>query len=292
MLFIGGILVLSIWFGAAGDMLSPVLLAALIIVSVAAVISYGLHQNRWGHWYGLIERHALVFTVLALVAILIGGAVEIIPTVIASNKVPHTVTPEMIAADPALAETAKWTQQPYSPLELAGRDIYVAEGCYNCHSQMIRPFRHEVLRYGDYSRMEESLLDHPFQWGSKRTGLDLARVGGKYDNLWHYLHLMDPRSTSPQSNMPDYDHFKTRTLDPLVTAKRMRVLAKLGVPYTEEDFALAEQRFLSQGQLIADYLAARDVEIEPDSQMAAMIAYLQRLGRGPQPVAAETALGQ
>ncbi|MEN8006126.1 MAG: cytochrome-c oxidase, cbb3-type subunit I [Candidatus Krumholzibacteriota bacterium] len=295
MMFIVAIMVLAVWFGVAGSMLSPVVLALLIVVSVAAIISYGLHQKRWGHWYGLIERHALVFTILALVAILIGGAVEIIPTIIQSNKVPLEITEEMIAEDPSLAETAKWVQQPYSPLELAGRDIYVAEGCYVCHSQMIRPFRHEVLRYGEYSRMEESLLDHPFQWGSKRTGLDLARVGGKYDNLWHYLHLMDPRSTSPASNMPTYTHFKTKTVDPAVIAGRMRALRKLGTPYTDEDIALAEQRFASQGKMIADYLADKDVEILPDSEMAAMIAYLQRLGRGPQPVApapAETALEQ
>jgi len=201
----------------------------------------------------------------------------------------------MIAEDPSLAETAKWVQKPYSPLELAGRDIYVSEGCYLCHSQMIRPFRHEVLRYGEYSRLEESLLDHPFQWGSKRTGPDLARVGGKYDNLWHYLHLMDPRSTSPASNMPTYTHFKTGTVDPAMMTGRMRALRKLGTPYTDEDIALSEQRFMSQGRLISDYLADKDVEILPDSKMAAMIAYLQRLGRGPQPVAAapnETALEQ
>jgi cytochrome c oxidase cbb3-type subunit I/II len=284
MLFIIGILVVSIWFGASGAMLSPVLLAFLIILIMGSIISYGLHQKRWGHWYGLVERHALVFTVLALFAILVGGAVEIIPTVIASNNVPLEITDEMIAENPELAETAKWLQKPYSPLELAGRDVYVSEGCYTCHSQMIRPFRHEVLRYGDYSRMEESLLDHPFQWGSKRTGLDLARVGGKYDNLWHYLHLMDPRSTSPGSNMPTYTHFKTQTLDPQVITGRMKALRTLGTPYTDEDIALAEQRFFSQGEMVAADLASKDVNIAPDSKMAAVIAYLQRLGRGPQPV--------
>ena len=246
-LFLYGILVLGIWFGVAGPMVSPVILALFIVVSVAAIISYGLHQKRWGHWYGLVERNGFVFTLLALLAILIGGAVEIIPTVIASNEVPAAITDEMIAENPELAETAKWLQKPYSPLELAGRDVYVSEGCYVCHSQMIRPFRHEVLRYGDYSRMEESLLDHPFQWGSKRTGLDLARVGGKYDNLWHYLHLMDPRSTSPASNMPTYPHFKAQTLDPSVYVGRMKALVKLGVPYTDEDIALAEQRFQEPG---------------------------------------------
>ena len=287
MLFISGIVVLGIWFGAAGPMLSPVVLALLIVVCVAGIISYGLQQRRWGHWYGLVEGHGFVFTILVLLAILVGGAVEIVPTIIISNKVPAVITDEMIAADPTLAETAKWVQKPYSPLELAGRDVYVSEGCYLCHSQMIRPFRHEVLRYGDYSRLEESIYNFPFQWGSKRTGPDLARVGGKFDNLWHYLHLMDPRSTSPASNMPTYGHFKTKTLDPAVTAGRMRVQVKLGVPYSDEDLALAEQRYVSQAQLIADDLSAKDVTVEPLSEMVAVIAYLQRLGRGPQPVAPE-----
>ena len=289
MLFITSILVVAFLFGFAGDMVSPILLAILLVLFIAGIISYGTSQKKWGQWYGLVERHALVFTVLALVAVLIGGAVEIIPTIIISENVPLEITDEMIAEDPSLAETAKWLQKPYSPLELAGRDIYVSEGCYLCHSQMIRPFRHEVLRYGDYSRMEESLLDHPFQWGSKRTGLDLARVGGKYDNLWHYLHLDDPRSTSPASNMPSYSHFKTKTVDPEMIVGRMRALGKLGVPYHEEDYDLAVQRFKSQGQMISDYLAGNDVNVAPDSEMAAMIAYLQRLGRGPQPVTPEVA---
>ncbi len=287
MLFIGGILIVSLWFGFAGDMISPVLLALLIVLFAAAIISYGLHQKRWGHWYGLVERHALVFTILALVAVLIGGAVEIIPTVLQSSALPLEITDEMIAQDPSLAETAKWMQKPYSPLELAGRDIYVSEGCYLCHSQMIRPFRHEVLRYGDYSRMEESILDHPFQWGSKRTGLDLARVGGKYSNLWQYLHLMDPRETSPASNMPTYTHFAKNMLDPEVYVGRMKALRKLRTPYSDEDIELAVQRYNSQAQLIVDDLAKELATVEPHSQMVAVIAYLQRLGRGPQPVVAQ-----
>lgn len=285
MLLIAAIIALGIWFGVAGPMVSPVALALFILVCTAGIISYGLQQRRWGHWYGLVERHGFVFTILVLLAVLVGGAVEIIPTLVVTEKVPATITDEMIAEDPALAETAKWLQQPYSPLELAGRDIYVAEGCYTCHSQMIRPFRHEVLRYGEYSRLEESLYDHPFQWGSKRTGPDLARVGGKYDNLWHYLHLMDPRSTSPASNMPGYVHFKTRTVDPAETVGRMRALQRLGVPYGDEDLALAGQRLDSQAQLIADDLLAKNVEVDPRSHMVAMVAYLQRLGRGPQPLA-------
>ena len=268
-------------------MVSPVALALLIVVCVAGIISYGLQQKRWGHWYGLVEKHGFVFTVLVLLAILVGGAVEIIPTIIIAEKVPAVITEEMIAEDPSLEETAKWIQKPYSPLELAGRDVYIAEGCYTCHSQMIRPFRHEVLRYGEYSRLEESIYNHPFQWGSKRTGPDLARVGGKYDSLWHYLHLMDPRSTSPASNMPTYEHFKTATLNPATTAGRMAVQQKLGVPYTDEDLALAEERYVSQAQLVADDLKAKNIEVDPMSKMVAVIAYLQRLGRGPQPVTPE-----
>jgi len=285
MLLIFAVVVLGIWFGVAGPMISPVVLALFILVCVAGVISYGLQRRRWGHWYGLIERHGFVFTVLVLLAILVGGAVEIIPTLIVTEKVPVVITDEMVAANPALAESAKWMQKPYSPLEQAGRDIYVSEGCYVCHSQMVRPFRHEVLRYGEYSRLEESLFDHPFQWGSKRTGLDLARVGGKYDNLWHYLHLMDPRSTSPASNMPTYPHFKREKIDAAVVVTRMQALRRLGVPYTDDDIALAEQRMASQAQLIADDLAAKNVTVDPQSKMVAVIAYLQRLGRGPQPVA-------
>jgi cytochrome c oxidase cbb3-type subunit I/II len=284
MLFMIGLILLAVWFGAAGSMLSPVILALLIVLGIAMIISYGVHQKRWGHWYGLIERNALVFTLLALVAILVGGAVEIIPTVMASKDVPLQITDKMIAADPLLAEKAKWVQKPYSPLELAGRDIFVSEGCYNCHSQMIRPFRHEVLRYGEYSRLEESLLDHPFQWGSKRTGPDLAREGGKYDNLWHYMHLNNPRSTSPASNMPAYAHFKRKTVNVSALQKHLAVQKALGVPYTDQDLALAGQRYASQAKLITDDLAAKSVTVAPNSEMVAMIAYLQRLGRGPQPV--------
>ena len=285
MLFMVGVIVLSVWFGAAGSMLSPVILALLIVLGIAMIISYGVHQKRWGHWYGLIERNALVFTLLALVAILIGGAVEIIPTVMASKDVPLQITEKMAAADPVLAEKAKWVQKPYSPLELAGRDIFVREGCYNCHSQMVRPFRHEVLRYGEYSRLEESLLDHPFQWGSKRTGPDLAREGGKYDNLWHYMHLNNPRSTSPASNMPAYAHFKRKTVNVSALERHLAAQKTLGVPYTDQDLALAGQRYASQAKLIADDLAAKSVMVSPNSEMIAMIAYLQRLGRGPQPLA-------
>ena len=295
-------IVLSVWFGAAGKLMGPVVLSLLIATVVAAVISFGMNRAKWSGWHDLIERNGLVFTLLVLVAILVGGVVQIIPTVVITNRVPIQVAAyeaEVLSGDQGtltadeeaaadlvavenLAEQSRWLQHPYSPLELEGRDIYIREGCYNCHSQMIRPFRHEVLRYGDYSRLEESLLDHPFQWGSKRTGPDLARVGGKYASLWHYLHLMDPRSTSPQSNMPAYWWLKEDRVALGRTAKKMMTLRALGVPYLDEEIVAAEVRGLSQGQIIVDELAEQSVIIAPDSEMAALISYLQRLGRGPQ----------
>jgi cytochrome c oxidase cbb3-type subunit I/II len=183
--------------------------------------------------------------------------------------------------------SASWdperVQQPYSPLELAGRDIYVSEGCYVCHSQMIRPFRHETLRYGDYSRAEEFIYDRPFLWGSKRTGPDLHRVGGKYPNLWHYQHMRDPRSTSPGSLMPNYDFLKVATVDLGGLGGKISAMKTLGVPYTDQQILTADSVARSQARLIVDDLAQNGVEITEDSQLVALIAYLQRLGRGPQP---------
>ncbi|MEZ4386407.1 MAG: cytochrome-c oxidase, cbb3-type subunit I [Candidatus Krumholzibacteriia bacterium] len=287
------IIVLAVLLGMANLLTSPLVLGLLCVAVAGAGLSFAAGRDRWARWHDLIEQNGLAFTVLVLFAILVGGVVQIIPTVVITNKVPEQVRAyqaEVATAggeeNPALAESSKWMQQPYSPLELAGRDVYVSEGCYVCHSQMIRPLRHEVLRYGEYSRLEESLLDHPFQWGSKRTGPDLARVGGKYANLWHYLHFNDPRSTSPASNMPMYPWLKNQKVDFDVVRGHMQTLAKLGVPYTDADFQAARQNGLSQGQLIADDLKAGSVELAPDSKLAALIAYVQRLGRGPQPLAA------
>ncbi len=150
--------------------------------------------------------------------------------------------------------------QPYTPLQLAGRDIYVREGCYNCHSQMIRPFRAETLRYGHYSVAGESVYDHPFQWGSKRTGPDLARVGGKYNDEWHRIHLINPRDLVPESNMPAYPWLETATIDGAALANHMRALRTVGVPYTDAQIA-----------------AAAD-DVKDKTEMDATIAYLQMLG--------------
>jgi cytochrome c oxidase cbb3-type subunit I/II len=267
------VVVLSIVVGVTGAITTPIILALIVVVSwlIARVVRSG----KGASWHKLAEGNSLAFTVLVLLAVLVGGIVELIPTIVITNKVPVTMS------------GSPYLQQPYSPLEVEGRDIYVREGCYTCHSQMIRPFRHEVLRYGDYSRLEEFVYDHPFQWGSKRTGPDVHRLGGKYPNLWHYLHMMDPRSTSPGSNMPAYPWLASATVDFDATSKKLHTLRALGVPYSDEDLATARSTALSQGQLIVDDLAAGDIVLAPDSELTAMIAYLQRLGRGPQPTGTE-----
>lgn len=156
-------------------------------------------------------------------------------------------------------------QKPYSALELAGRDIYVREGCYNCHSQMIRPFRAETERYGHYSVGGESVYDHPFQFGSKRTGPDLARVGGRYSDVWHRLHMEDPRSVVPESVMPAFPWLSTNKVDVNTTVSHMKVLKIVGVPYTDEDYAAAKTEMTNE-------------DGTPKTEMDAMIAYLQSLG--------------
>ena len=278
-------IVLAILLGVTGIIGSAVALAGLIVVTIAAVLAMGLEKGKGSNWHRMIEGHGSVFTVLVLVAILIGGLVEIIPTVIMTKQVPTTAMADTVTVEGATP--AQFIQQPYSPLELEGRDIYISEGCYVCHSQMIRYFRHETLRYGEYSRWEEFIYDHPFQWGSKRTGPDLHRVGGKYANLWHYLHLMDPRSTSPSSNMPSYHWLKDGRVDLNRTSGKMRVMQKLHVPYSDSDLQTAASTARSQGELIAGDLREQGVELAPDCKLIALTAYLQRLGRGPQPISVE-----
>jgi cytochrome c oxidase cbb3-type subunit I/II len=213
-------------------------------------------------WHHLLEGRPLLFTVLSVVAILIGGVAEIVPTVIMTG-----------------ADARSVTTHPYKPLELAGRDVYIREGCYVCHSQMIRPFVSEFLRYGEPSKLEESIYDHPFQWGSKRTGPDLARVGGKYPNSWHYYHLVDPRSTSQGSNMPPYAQLATQKVDFSVLTGKVGAHAMLGVPYSAADIASASNAAAEQAQVVAADLKTAGIEVAPDSEMVALIAYLQSLGK-------------
>lgn len=222
-----------------------------------------------------IETNSGLMIVLILVVISIGGLVEIVPLFYISETV------EKVEG-----------VRPYTPLEQRGRDIYVREGCYACHSQQIRPFRDEWLRYGHYSLAAESQYDHPFQWGSKRTGPDLARVGGKYSNQWHVQHMVAPRSVVPQSIMPNYPWLLERDLDYSDMEARMRALRLVGVPYslTQEEYDANVARF---GQAMADQFdinqaresllkQARDHNFDglPDrvTEMEALVAYLQMLG--------------
>lgn len=219
-----------------------------------------------------IERNVTLLGVLAFLAVIIGGIVEIAPLFWIDSTV------EKVEG-----------VRPYTPLELAGRNIYIREGCYNCHSQQIRPFRDEVERYGHYSLAAESMYDHPFQWGSKRTGPDLARVGGRYSDEWHVQHLKDPRSVVPESIMPPYAFMAERDLDAGDMSKHLTALRRVGVPYTDEDIQKAQQDLQLQALPDGDAAdlarrypksQARDFDGDPNrlTEMDALVAYLQMLG--------------
>ncbi len=214
-----------------------------------------------GGWHHKLERKPVIFTGLALVAILIGGAVEMIPTFLIKSNVP-TIS----------------SVKPYSPLELHGRDIYIREGCNTCHSQMIRPFRSETQRYGEYSKAGEFVYDHPFLWGSKRTGPDLHREGGKYPDSWHYHHMLDPRSMSPGSIMPPYPWLMTQMIDKDDTGPKISTLRSLGVPYEEGYEARANDELDAQAEAIAESLRGDGIGTPKEAEIVALIAYLQRLG--------------
>jgi len=210
-----------------------------------------------------LEGLPMVFTVLALLAILVGTGIELIPALFSKNYI-----------------TKIDTVKPYTPLELLGRDIYIKEGCYVCHSQMVRPMVHEVLRYGKASEAGESVYDHPFQWGSKRTGPDLARVGGKYPNMWHYRHMLDPREVTPGSVMPVYPWLFSQKIDYKDLEKKLSVMKTLGVPYTDEEIQGAKANAEAQAGQIRDDLAQSQVSADiVDKEIVALIAYLQRLGK-------------
>lgn len=212
-------------------------------------------------WHRAWERKPVYFTVLATIAIAIGGAIEIIPTLLIKSNVP-TIT----------------SVKPYTPLELEGRDLYIANGCVGCHSQMIRPFRSETERYGEYSKAGEFVYDRPFLWGSKRTGPDLHRVGGKYPDSWHYHHMVDPSSMSPGSLMPSYPWMTTNELDISDLPAKIRTLQKLGVPYAEGFDQQATSEYEKQASKIVSSLKEAGVEVAPNTEIVALIAYLQRLG--------------
>jgi len=191
-----------------------------------------------------VEKNVGLLAVLVTLVVSVGGLVEIVPLM-------HQA--EVVEPLPGVA--------PYAPLELAGRDVYVREGCYNCHSQMVRTLRFETERYGHYSLAGESVYDRPFQWGSKRTGPDLARVGGRYSDDWHRVHLMNPRDLVPESNMPAYPWLAETPVDGVLVERKLRALARLGDPYTEADFAAAA------------------AAVEGRTELDAVVAFLQGLGR-------------
>ena len=195
------------------------------------------------HSHEVVEKNVGLLGVLVAIVISFGGLVEIVPLFFSAE-----------INEPAPGVT------PYSALELEGRDIFIREGCYGCHSQMIRPFRSETERYGHYSLAGESVYDHPFQFGSKRTGPDLARVGGRYSDEWHRVHLMNPRDVVPESNMPSYSWLAEATIDSRKTADKMRAMQTLGVPYSDEE------------------IAAAAALVDGKTELQALIAYLQGLG--------------
>jgi cytochrome c oxidase cbb3-type subunit 2 len=200
-------------------------------------------NNSKGFSHERVETNNFLMIVLILISVAFGGIVEIVPLFFQKS------TTEPVTG-----------VKPYTALQLAGRDVYIREGCYNCHSQMIRPFRAETLRYGHYSVAGESVYDHPFQWGSKRTGPDLARVGGKYSDEWHRVHLNNPRDVVPESNMPEYPWLLKNLVNPQDMAPRMKALRTVGVPYSDAEIAKAAE------------------DVQGKTEMEATIAYLQSLG--------------
>jgi cytochrome c oxidase cbb3-type subunit I/II len=212
-------------------------------------------RHRW------LEGKPIYFTIASLIVILIGGIVEFVPTFLIKSNIPTIAS-----------------VKPYTPLELQGRDIYIREACNSCHSQLVRPFRSETERYGEYSKAGEYVYDHPFLWGSKRTGPDLHRVGGKYPNSWHYLHMENPRSMSPGSLMPPYPWLLENDLNTSTTAAKISALRKIGVPYPEGYEDIANDELVKQADAIALDLQKNGIPAEPQKEIIALIAYLQRLG--------------
>jgi len=219
-----------------------------------------IHGKR--HWHNWIERRPVQMFIFALIAVSIGGIVEMVPTFLVKSNVP-TIS----------------SVKPYTPLELHGRLIYIREGCYTCHSQMVRPFRDEEARYGAYSKAGEFVYDHPYQWGSKRTGPDLARLADKYPDSWHYNHMLDPSSMSPGSIMPSYPWLFTDRIDKTKTSDMIKAMQRLGVPYEKGFEHEANKNLDQQAGNIKASLAKDKIDVDKNDEIVALIAYLQRLGK-------------
>jgi cytochrome c oxidase cbb3-type subunit I/II len=245
---------------------NAVSVAGLVGTMLSLILAYSHWESRgkaWANWYDRLLVNTTPFTVLTVIAVMAGGLIQIIPTVVAHRA----------------ANVEDRRQVPYTPLELAGRDIYVREGCYNCHSQMIRTLVPDVLRYGDYSRLGESIYDYPYQWGSKRTGPDLARLGGKYPNVWHLRHMEDPRSVSVGSNMPSYPWLSANATDVAALPSKLAVQRTLGVPYPDWTPEQVKERVAEQAKAISSDLRTAGAYLAPEKEMVALIAYLQVLGK-------------
>ena len=227
----------------------------------AMALTKNYQGHSTDHWHRWIERKPIQLMIVSLVVVIIGGVIEIVPTFLIKSNIPTIAS-----------------VKPYTPLELEGRDIYIREGCYVCHSQMIRPFRHETARYGEYSKAGEFVYDHPFQWGSKRTGPDLAREGGKYPDSWHYNHMLEPNSMSPGSIMPTYSWLLDDDLDLSTLKSKIKAMQTLGVPYPVGYADIAEADLNKQAEIIATNLKKDGIETSPKKEIIAMIAYLQRMG--------------
>ena len=271
LVFISFILFLCIWllqtvFGKSGVTTGGipgwVSFALVLGLGVLGAARWTTNKDKWVAWYDGLSEHWLSFTGLSLLAVATGGALQIIPAVTVNRG----------------ANIEDRIERLYTPLELAGRDIYISEGCYNCHSQQVRMLLPDVLRYGDYSRIGESIYDHPFQWGSKRTGPDLAREGGARPDAWHYNHMMDPRVTSPGTIMPSYPWLFDKKTDFKALPSKIAVLAQLHVPYPAMTKDQIQQHAMDQATKISQALTQNKLPVEPDRQVVALIAYLQALG--------------
>jgi cytochrome c oxidase cbb3-type subunit I/II len=255
-----GVIIMT--YNLAKTMLKGSLLAnepaeAMALVPVQAYVPTGSDT----FWHRVVERRPFQLLVVSLVVILIGSIAELIPTFLVESNVP---TIEAV--------------KPYTALELEGRDLYIREGCVGCHSQLVRPFRSETERYGEFSKSGEFVYDHPFLWGSKRTGPDLHREGGRYPHSWHYYHMIDPTSMSPGSIMPAYPWLAENDLDKSKTADKINAMIKLGVPYDDYEAQNALVNMSKQGKEITDALAKEGIKTSSEKEIVALIAYLQRLG--------------
>ena len=237
----------------------------------AMPLSENYTPHATDHWHRWIERKPIQLLIVSLVVVAIGGIIEFVPTFLVKSNIP------------TIAQV-----KPYTPLELEGRDIYIREGCYTCHSQMIRPFRSEVARYGEYSKAGEFVYDHPFQWGSKRTGPDLARIGGKYPDSWHYNHFLEPTSMSPGSIMPTYTWLLDDDLDISSLEAKIKAMQTLGVPYPAGFAEVAKGNLEKQSIEIQANLKKDGIETSSKKEVIALIAYLQRMGRDIKTVSVNT----